>query len=146
MIIKTVIDAHETYKLYVASCKSTKKTPVSKEVHKQILDTYGEVLQEVLVEEGHVTLCGTILKMIIYREKGYSTEHKQSKIYKTLVLNFNEHTFGWIASIIWDDFGLKKKKNYLFKRSEYLADKVSSRLFSDPKHILTYQLKNKHHG
>lgn len=145
MLIKTVINAKELYKLYTNSAKNTNKGIVDFTTYKKILETYSQVLIETLIQEGRVTFCGTILKIIIARAKGKATDHKMSSLYKTEVFNFNEHSFGWIASIIWDDFGLKKKKNYLFKKSAQLGKGLSKKIISDPKHILTYQLKTKRH-
>jgi hypothetical protein len=129
--------------LYKASCKQQGRKSVDEDLHKLILETYANVLSEVLVNEGHVTLCGTVLKIVIAREKAITVNKKVSKIYKTKVYNLNEHTYGYMASVQWDDFGLKKKKNFVFKRSEFTAEKISKRLMSDPKHILTYQLKKR---
>lgn len=131
------------YRNYVDSCIRKGKPYVDEKTFIATVKASCNVMAGVLITEGRVTFPGTIFTLDLRREKKPVRDllAMRGTDGKTIIYNFNEHTFGYTAKFGINDHGLKKRSYYIFKKSTKLKEILVKYLKSDPRNILKYRIQ-----
>lgn len=140
--VKTSLNINDFYESYLLR-NPAKDKKVNQEEFKQILYSFGDIITTEVVATGKSRFPISCWMLRIFRNKNHSTDRRLSSIYKAPILNFNDHTQGYVMKVRLQttDAINKKRKHYLFKATRSLTrTKLAKTIFENPAIIHNYEI------